>query len=50
MCSCGGKKNQTWTVTYPPEADRAPEIKRTASEARKAASLVPGATYAETPK
>lgn len=52
MCNCGGSRrnNQTWTITYPADSGKEPEVKTNAAAARIAASKVPGATWGETPK
>ena len=50
MCNCGGKSSPTWTVTYPPETGRAPEVKKSETAARIAAQRVEGATYAQNAK
>lgn len=50
MCSTGcggGRKADTWTVTYP---DGRTETKTSAVAARVAAGQVEGATYAKDPK
>lgn len=49
MCGCNKAKTATtWTVTYPPEANKAPEVKVSRGAAQIAASKVPGATYTRT--